>query len=119
MTVGSMGFSSVSASRDVSVSVADSEDAYIGVEACETPNNNSSGNGSIPAKVFVTNQYTDSVDVTVSGKSRIVAVGGQRHFNLKAQEGDTVTVHASGDGIDATIHATVGETNDCSHLGNG
>jgi len=134
MTVGSMGFSSVSANRDVSVSVVDNENASIGVEACEMANTNSSGNNGVgngegggnnestnskSTKVYVTNRYADSIDATAESSQKSIKPGHVGKLPVTALEDETVTVHASGDGIDATIHATVKNKADCDQHGHG
>jgi len=121
MTVGSMGFSSVSANRDVTVSVVNNRNAYLGVGACER----STSNATAPlARVTVSDRYNGPITVAAIGDengthpittdARHIRVGGSSSFDATARAGDTVTVHVTGDGIKAVIDVTVEESGKCA-----
>lgn len=118
LVTGSIGYTSVSADRSVSVSVVDAEDAYVQVSVCEraTKQNRS---GSSPVNVTVANKYSEPFNVTT------ISWNDQAHPNktevtpdveLSPGESETfantfadeqVTVEVSG-GLDATVTVEVG-----------
>ncbi|CQH61778.1 uncharacterized protein HHUB_3544 [Halobacterium hubeiense] len=131
LATGTLGFTSVSAERGVSVSVVDSESAYVGVTACapthsENETGNGSGAGSADVYVTVTNQYSTPVvvegiegdggnDGDLDDSSRVIPVGETKKYSLQF-EAREVTVDATADAFDATVTATVVEKrrHDCN-----
>ncbi len=122
LATGTLGFTSVSAERAVSVNVVDNEDAYVGVAACAPTNANGTGE----AKVYVSVMNRHSTEVTVeeiatrggstgdlpSSKTSI-ATGEWETYRLYVNT-SAVTVDVTGGGFDATITANV----DASHRKN-
>ncbi|WP_435116054.1 hypothetical protein [Halolamina sp. C58] len=117
LVTGSFGFTSVSADRGVAVNVVESEEAYVGVVACEK--SNGGDNGTEPARVMVTNQFSE--EFTIEDVSwddlkdeRTLQPGDSTTFNNAfADTSDgTVAIEVSG-GLDATVTAQVKEKSDC------
>jgi hypothetical protein len=130
LATGTLGFTSVSAERGVSVNVVDSEDAYVGVTACAPTHNgsgngNGSGAGSADVYVTVTNQYSTPVvveriegggnDANLDDASRVISVGEVEQYPLQF-DADEVTVEVTADGFDATVTDAVveSERKDCN-----
>lgn len=115
LVTGSFGFTSVSAERGVAVNVVESENAYVGVSACEKSNGN--GNGTEPARVMVTNQFSEefTVDDISWGevtKQLSLDPGNSTTFNNVKLSDNTVTIGVTG-GLDATVTTQVKEKGDC------
>ncbi|MCG1004318.1 MULTISPECIES: hypothetical protein [Halobacterium] len=116
LATGSLGFTSVSADRGVSVNVVDSEDAYVNATACR--------NGGA-VKVTVTNQYSDTftveritsgADELPGGKvSKQIIPGNSERFPV-SQAGEKVTVHVTGK-LTAAVTVTVQERSECPDWG--
>jgi hypothetical protein len=117
LITGSFGFTSVSAERGVSVNVVESENAYVGVSACEK--SNGGDKGANPVWVVVTNQFSDTFvvdDVSWDDlqKARVLQPGESTTFkNAFADRSDgTVTIQVAG-GLDATVTGEAKEKADC------
>jgi hypothetical protein len=125
LATGTLGFTSVSAERGVSVNVVESEKAYVGVTACAPTNGNGNGNssgngngkGNAAVYVWVTNQYSSDVTVeriegggseisTFDSSDESISSGGEREYPFPDNASE-VTVDVVGDGFDATITAEV------------
>ncbi|MGB9986582.1 hypothetical protein [Salarchaeum japonicum] len=116
LSVGTMGFTSVSADRPVSVNVVEKDDAYVGVVACEKSNGN--GNGANPMRVWVTNRYTDAFTVEriegdrTTTPTKKIQTGKRVRIN-PAFGADTVTVYVNSNGFSATVTADVYAKSEC------
>ncbi|MCD2203016.1 hypothetical protein [Halobacterium sp. KA-6] len=134
LATGTLGFTSVSAERGVSVNVVDSEDAYVGVTACAPQNSNgasssanaSSGQGVGNTEVYVSVRNRYSRDITVERiteaagdaqeePSSHIGPGARKTYNLDFNATE-ITVEIVGDGFDATVTADVNESrpNNCN-----
>lgn len=119
LVTGSFGFSSVSAERGVSINVVESENAYVGVSVCEISNGDGedNGNGSNPVRVTVSNQFSETFDVTeitLGGSGgpdadvdrESISTGESSTFDVKAHGYDQLTVEVA-DGLDASVTVDV------------
>jgi len=121
LVTGSFGFTSVTAERNVSINVVDSENAYVDVSVCANANSNGDGNGASSVTVTVKNQFSEaftveeiawSDDAHSGGKewnqtnSTTIQPGNSETFN-GAFGDDEVTVTVSG-GVDARVTEDVG-----------
>ncbi|MFC7165626.1 hypothetical protein [Halospeciosus flavus] len=123
LAVGSGGFSSVSADRIVEVNVVESQNAYVGVLACEKANatSNATKNGTNPVRITVTNRYTEAITVVAIHDDRGTTIpqktkaslrpGESQHFSGHANE--SVIVDIAGDGLSANITADVRQKGRC------
>lgn len=120
LTVGSVGFSSATADRGVSVNVVEDEEATVNVEACYTSANPNQGNRT-PVTVQVTNRFPTALTVErVDGESpppgkATVSPGGRTTFTVTPETAvSEVTVDLVSDGgTQVTITRTVVEKADC------
>jgi len=139
LATGTLGFTSVSAERGISVNVVSNESAYVGVTACEPTHGNESdanaskGNGEGNADLYVTvaNRYSGTVtvedisanahDVELDDHDRTITSGDWQEYPLHLDVDATeVTVDVDGDGFDASVTADVQQQprHDCNP-GNG
>lgn len=129
LSLGTSGFTAVQADRTVSVNVVDNDAAYVGVVACEkaAENGNGNDNGNAPIRVWVTNRYTDSLDVLEIASADAartnqvqnggaVAAGERERFEpVFDAPVDTVTVRVTADGFDATVTRDVSTKSACPY----
>jgi len=133
LATSTLGFSSVTAERSVSVNVVNSSQAYVGVTACAPThgNENTTGNGNGKGKsagnaemyVTVTNQYSSPIRVKriagggqfiePEGSNAVIQVGNVEKYPLQFDASE-VTVEVGGNGFDATVTATVTDEQDRS-----
>lgn len=128
VALGAAGFSSVAAERAVDVAVVETDEAYVGVVACEVaneqgngPGGSGNGSGENPVHVWVTNRFAQSfvVDEIVAdgGDDRLdpdeqIGVGQRERFeSLNAH--DSVTVVVDGPTISATVTVDVTPETEC------
>ncbi|MGB9964502.1 hypothetical protein [Halobacterium hubeiense] len=132
LATGTLGFTSVSAERGVSVNVVDTDKAYVGVTACEPTNGNGSdanassnnGQGNADVYVTVTNRYSEPLTVEgISANTHDAAPTDRNSIGSGAREtyalhvdATEVTVDVDGDGFDATVTAEVesADRSDCN-----
>lgn len=119
LVTGTFGFTSVSADRNVSISVVESDDAYVDVSVCANPTSQANASSANPVDVTVSNQFSEAFTV------ESVEWGAEAHPNrtvirprvdLEPGESTTfentfgtesVTVTVSG-GLEATVTVEVG-----------
>lgn len=103
LTVGSAGFSSMSVDRSVSVNVVDDDEAYVGVEACNT----SESSNVTEVTVRVTNRFSTSLTVVrIDGENVSTTVASGDRVNVSRTYDspvDEVTVEAVSDGGTSVI----------------
>jgi|GEM_PF-2122972 len=135
LATGTLGFSSVTAERSVSVNVVNSSQAYVGVTACAPTHGNGTNNGNdktagkgkstgkADVYVMVTNQFSSPMvveqiegngsDADLDKSSRVIGVGDVEKYPLQFDASE-VTVEVGGNGFDATVTATVTDEQDRS-----
>jgi hypothetical protein len=108
LALGSAGFSSVSADRSVSVSVADNENAYVGVAACElgadkrTENANKAkqnGGSASQVRLWVGNNFTSPFTV-----KRISSGADSRYPGFEVEPGELIRFNALDDAGSLTVY---------------
>jgi hypothetical protein len=113
LVFGSGGFSSVTAKRSLSITVADTDEAYVGVDAAQRGQSGT-------VAVTVTNRFAEPLTVDRIGvdgsverppdRKSTVPVGEQRTYSVEAGSADSVRVHVIAEGFEATVTASVDTT---------
>lgn len=135
VSAGTVGFSAVSADRDVSVAVVEDEQAYVDVEVCEASDDSETetedgesddGDDGDDVLVRVSNQYTNDLHVSIASDDSIaadadegptVSVGTQEQFEVEFDDRpETVTVDVMASDFEASITRSVTTTAECDFL---
>jgi hypothetical protein len=116
LAVGSVGFTGVSATREVSIAVAGNEAAYFGVSATVAGNTGMTEvvvenrfDDTITVERIVPGELTDSHATHRKAGERVhteITQGESQHISVSF-EADYVTVVISGEGITAHVQARV------------
>lgn len=121
LVLGSTGFSSVNAERNVEIAVVEQADSYVGVVACAKSTETDSNSN--PVHVWVTNRYTneltverivgdDSNQYVPPSSQSTISPGQERRFEANFAS-ETATVHVTAAGLDAEITAPVQSKQSC------